>query len=69
MTESHAESVLKGEKFFDLDFPPTDSSIYETTIDCAYDIVMHWRRPEEFLKPNFELGLLKCVVFQDSCEP
>ncbi|MFO0004464.1 MAG: C2 family cysteine protease, partial [bacterium] len=32
-------------------------------------MVIHWRRPEDFLKPNYELGTLKHVVFQDSCEP
>jgi len=32
-------------------------------------VVIHWRRPEDFLKPNYELGTLKHVIFQDSCEP
>lgn len=60
---------IRDSKFFDLDFPPLESSVYETYIDSPFDIVIHWRRPEEFLKPNYELGTLMCVVFQDSCEP
>lgn len=59
----------KFERFYDLDFPPIDHSIYETHIDSPFDVVVHWRRPEDFLRPNYELGTLKCVVFQDSCEP
>ena len=63
-TQEIQDKVLtKFDKFIDLDFPPTDQSIYETHIDSPYDIVMHWRRPEEFLKANYELGTLKHVVF------
>lgn len=53
----------KSVKFLDLEFPPTDHSIFDTHIDSPFDIFVHWRRPEEFLKPNYELGTLKCVVF------
>jgi hypothetical protein len=58
-----------GEKYFDLDFPPSDSSVYNTDIDSQYDIAIHWRRPEEFFRLNYELGLNNCVVFQDWCDP
>jgi len=32
-------------------------------------VYVHWRRPNEFLNPNYDLGLLQPVVFQDSVEP
>jgi calpain-15 len=67
--EIEDEVRLTGEKYFDLDFPPRDTSVFETNIDARFDVVVHWRRPEEFLHANYELGTLKCVVFQDSCEP
>ena len=59
----------KFDKFYDLDFPPKENSVYQIHIDSPFDIVINWRRPDEFMKPNYELGTLKCVVFQDSCEP
>jgi hypothetical protein len=61
--EQIIDRISKFEKFFDLDFPPVDSSVYETHIESPFDISIHWRRPEEFLKPNYELGLLMPVVF------
>jgi calpain-15 len=32
-------------------------------------VELHFRSPEEFMKANYELGTLKCTIFQDSCEP
>lgn len=53
----------KCDKYFDLDFAPMDSSVFQNHIDSPIDVVIHWRRPEEFLKPNYQLGTLKPVVF------
>ena len=37
-------------KFYDLDFLPSDLSVYNHVIqDAPLDIAVHWRRPEEFL--------------------
>jgi calpain-15 len=59
----------KIEKFWDLEFPPNFRSVYDISIDSPLDVYVHWRRPNEFLNPNYDLGLLQPVVFQDSVEP
>jgi len=53
----------KIDKFWDLEFPPDFRSVYDISIDSPLDVYIHWRRPEDFLHANYDLGLLKPVVF------
>jgi hypothetical protein len=53
----------KIDKFWDLEFPPDFRSVYDISIDSPLDVYVHWRRPEEFLHANYDLGLLQPVVF------
>ena len=42
--------VPKEAKYYDLDFLPSDLSVYNHIIyERPLDIAIHWRRPHEFL--------------------
>lgn len=47
-----AELKKKGvTNFIDPNFPPLDTSIYDTVNDqYPYQNIVHWRRPKEFMK-------------------
>lgn len=32
--------------FVDLDFEPTEASVYDPSVDSPFDVVVHWRRPQ-----------------------
>jgi hypothetical protein len=51
-----AEQKLKELNFphyVDLEFEPTDLSVFDYTVDSPFDVVVHWRRPQEFMKADF----------------
>jgi len=55
--------------FVDIDFPPIDSSIYNKSNDTPFDVVIHWRKPEEFMTVDYHQGLLEPSIFYESIEP
>ena len=55
--------------FVDIDFPPTDESVYDSGMEPPFDTMIHWRRPEEFMKVDFNQGLLEPNVFYETIEP
>lgn len=60
---------LNAQNFVDLDFEPGESSVFDQTVDNPLDVVVHWRRPLEFLTVNFQEGLLEPNVFYETIEP
>lgn len=44
-------------KFIDLGFLPRKSSVYDPSMDNPFDIVVHWRRPSEFMITDYKLDL------------
>ena len=63
-----AESGMQS--FVDLEFEPNDhTSVYDIGIDSPYDVIIHWRRPSEFMKTDYNEGLAEPSVFYDSIEP
>jgi hypothetical protein len=50
---------LNAQNFVDLEFEPGESSVFDQTVDNPLDVVVHWRRPQEFLTVNFQEGLLE----------
>lgn len=55
--------------FIDLEFEPSEISIYDKSVDAPFDVIVHWRRPLDFLKSDFQEGLLDPNVFYDTIEP
>lgn len=55
--------------FVDIDFRPLENSIYDQTIESPFDCIIHWRRPNEFMKADYSAGLLEPNVFYESIEP
>ena len=56
MTQEQCYKKLKdlnAPNFIDLEFQPFDKSVFDPTIDADFDIVVHWRRPSEFLHVDF----------------
>lgn len=53
----------------DLEFEPTDSSVYDLSIDSPFDVIVHWRRPHEFMKSDYSEGILDPAVFYETIEP
>ena len=45
-------------KYFDSQFAACELSIYEIAIESPFDVSVHWRRHHEFLKADYERGLL-----------
>ena len=56
-------------KFMDLNFLPRKASVYDTSIDNPFDIVVHWRRPSEFMITDYKLDLHQPAVFYNTVEP
>lgn len=54
MTADELTTSLKNQgisNFVDPNFPPLDSSIYDTlNDDYPYPNIVHWRRPKDFMK-------------------
>lgn len=59
----------KMNSYIDLEFEPTDQSVFDYSIDSPFDVIIHWRRPHEFLKADFQEGLLEPNVFYETIEP
>ena len=55
--------------FIDIDYPPVDSSLYDPHLDSPFDTLVHWRRPDDFMKVDINQGLLEPNVFYQSIEP
>lgn len=55
--------------FVDIDFPPTDDSVFDPSMEPPFDTLIHWRRPENFMKVDYNQGLLEANVFYESIEP
>lgn len=55
--------------FIDLEFEPSDQSVYDLNIDSPFDVLIHWRRPQEFLKADYSEGLMDPAVFYETIEP
>lgn len=60
---------LNAPNFIDLEFPPIERSVYDKFVDHDFDIVVHWRRPLDFLHVDFSQGLLEPAVFFETIEP
>lgn len=45
--------------FLDLEFEPADVSVFDNTIDSPFNIVVHWRKPSDFMRADFAEGLLE----------
>jgi hypothetical protein len=56
-------------KFIDIEFIPSDSSVYNTLNSYPFDVIIHWRRPEEFMSVDYGQGLLEPSIFYESIEP
>ena len=57
-------------RFIDIDFPPLEKSVYDSpSMDSPFDTLIHWRRPEEFMRIDPGQGLLETNVFYESIEP
>ena len=60
---------LNSTNFIDLEFEPVDNSVFDSNIDPPFDVVVHWRRTDEFLTSDFGEGLLEPNVFYETIEP
>jgi hypothetical protein len=60
---------LMNTKFLDIEFVPTDSSVYQQSIDSPFDVLVHWRRPEDYVWVDYAQGLLEPSIFYESIEP
>lgn len=71
MSTEALENQVKqmGMKFIDIDFLPIESSIYNPSGGTPFDVIIHWRRPEEFMAVDYNQGLLEPSIFYDSVEP
>ena len=56
-------------KFIDLSFLPRRASVYDPSLENPFDIVVHWRRPTEFMITDYRLDLHQPAVFYNSVEP
>lgn len=43
--------------------------MYDLNIDSPFDVIIHWRRPTEFLKADYSEGLMDPAVFYETIEP
>jgi calpain-15 len=60
---------LSGTTFVDIDFPPIDSSVYNDINETPFDVLIHWRKPHEFMTVDYHQGLLEPSIFYESIEP
>jgi len=51
-----------GSPFIDPLFPPCDDSLFEHE-KSGFDTVVNWRRPQDFVNPSPESGLIEPVLF------
>ena len=58
-----------GITFIDIDFPPIDPSVFNDTNDTPFDVLVHWRKPQEFMTIDYHQGLLEPSIFYESIEP
>ncbi len=63
IVSSH-ESYMKhirttGNNYIDINFPPIDRSIQDPSKGQAFDRVVHWRRPRDFMLPDPSKGLFE----------
>jgi calpain-15 len=56
-------------KFIDVEFLPSDVSVYNQESDHPFDVLIHWRRPEDFMSVEYSQGLLEPSIFYESIEP
>lgn len=56
-------------QFIDLSFLPRRASVYDPSVDNPFDIVIHWRRPNEFMITDYKLDLHQPAVFYNTVEP
>jgi calpain-15 len=55
--------------FIDTDFAPNDNSIQHTSKGQAFDRVIQWRRPKEFMEVDPTRGLNEPEIFYKLVEP
>lgn len=55
--------------FVDIDFPPVDSSVFNDSNDTPFDVLIHWRKPSDFMTVDYNQGLLEPSIFYESIEP
>ena len=48
-----------GTNFIDFDFPPCDKSIFDPSRGQAFDRLVHWRRPRDFMIADPKKGLFE----------
>lgn len=55
-------------KFLDIGFIPTETSVHNLA-ENPFDVIAHWRRPEDFVWVDYAQGLLEPSIFYESIEP
>ncbi|CAI2386182.1 unnamed protein product [Moneuplotes crassus] len=55
-------------KFIDISFAPIDASVHNLK-ENPFDVLVHWRRPEDFVWVDYSQGLLEPSIFYESIEP
>lgn len=43
--------------------------MYDDSVDSPFDVVVHWRRPHQFMKADFGEGLMDPKIFYETIEP
>ena len=56
-------------KYIDLSFLPRRASVYDPLTENPFDIVVHWRRPTDFMITDYKLDLHQPAVFYNTVEP
>ena len=68
-TESLENQVKNTDsKFLDIEFIPVDASVHNQD-ENPFDVIVHWRRPEDFVWVDYQQGLLEPSIFYESIEP
>lgn len=64
-----AQIKKNGENFIDTTFLPHDNSVFDAANGQAFDRVIHWRRPRDFMLVDPRKELLEPQVFEKMIEP
>jgi hypothetical protein len=56
-----------GTNFIDIDFPPNQNAV--SSKGEAFDRIVHWRRPREFMEADAAKGLMEPQIFEKDIEP
>lgn len=67
--EIKAQIKKNGENFVDVHFLPDDSAVFRQKNGEAFDRIIHWRRPRDFMLVDPRKGQLEPQVFEKMIEP